>query len=439
MVDHARADALIKRAVEVIPGGVQSGLRRTDDPLVAIESASGAYFRTVDGHEMLDMWQGGGANVFGHAPEELIEAIYEQMTRGFLYVTGITANEVELAETIVSHLPRKEKVLFAPTGGEVLAHLVRAARAFTGRKKIIKFEGCYHGASDGLLVSVAPPAEQLGKAYAHSEGALTAATSATIPCTYNDLASVERALAKNPQHVAAILVEPILHSATTIEPEPGFLEGLRKIADDHGIVLIYDELVSCRHHLGGYQQFSGVLPDLTAAGKSLSGGMTLSYGRGIPSIMDLFNTAPKGKVAWAGTYNAHPLAVASALAAFKLLENGEAHAKLDALGHQMRDGLNEIIKAQGIEDRATVTGFGSIYCLWFARGPLRNYRDVLNGDRALFAQYRRELFKGGLYERPGLDGFGRNHISTAHTSQDIDHALSVSDTALRAALAAEGR
>lgn len=426
-----------RRALEVTPGGVMSGFRASDDPLLAIARGEGAYVHPLDGPPLLDFWQGGGANLFGYTPKRIIEAVTEQAKRGFVYVAGFTPYEVLLSESVVRALPRKEKVLFCAGGGEAIANAVRVARAYTGRRLILKMEGCYHGTGDGLLVSVAPPADMIGSPYAHSAGALNAATRATLVCPYNDLDAAGAVLAAHRGQVAAVVIEPILHSCTTIEPEPGYLEGLRTLCDEAGALLIFDEVVSGRHHPGGYQCIAGVYPDLTAGGKGLSGGLPISYLRGVPHVMEMFNTSSHGSVAWAGTYNAHPLAVAAALAADELLADGEIRRHVAALGERMRAGLAENVRDFGIEDRATVTGAYSIFCLWFATGPLRNYEDVIRGNREWFLRYREEEYKRGVYERTSLDGYGRSHICAAHTLADVDTALTVSRDAMRAMLKAK--
>lgn len=428
-----------RRALEVTPGGVMSGFRATDNPLLAISRGEGAYIHPLDGPPLLDFWQGGGATLFGYTPASIIEAVTEQAKRGFVFVAGYTPYEVLLSESVVRPLPRKETVLFCAGGGEAIANGVRLARAYTRRRLILKMEGCYHGTGDGLLVSVAPPVDMIGFPFAHSAGALTDATTATLVCAYNDLEAVGRILAAHPDQVAAVILEPICHSCTTLEPVRGFLEGLRRLCDETGAVLIFDEVVSGRHHAGGYQCIAGVYPDLTAGGKGLSGGLPISYLRGLPHLMDLFNTADRGSVAWAGTYNAHPLAVAASLAADELLADGEIRRRIAALGERMRAGLRENVREFGIEDRATVTGAYSIFCLWFATGPLRNYEDVIRGNREWFLRYREEEYARGVFERTSLDGYGRSHICAAHTEAHVDTALEVSRDALRAMLKAKRR
>ncbi|HEX6359557.1 aspartate aminotransferase family protein [Actinophytocola sp.] len=422
-----------KRACEVIPGGVQSANRRKDDPCLVFTGGGKARIRTATGEELIDYWGGGGPNILGQAPEYVIEKTYEAMRGGSVIGAGITVGEVELAERLLAHVPWRQSILFACEGSTVTQYAGRLARAVTGRDCYIKAEGGYHGYWDGALVSVDPTAEWLGRPMPHSKGMLPEVVAKTMVVKYNDLGAIRGLLEQHGERIAAVMVEPVLHSAPTILPRSGYLRGLRELCDEFGSLLVFDEMVTgTRLHLGGYQVVEGVQPDLTAGGKAVSGGVVpLSYLRGRPELMDRFSTRPLGDVAWTGTYNAFPAALAAGLATDDVLANGEIHEHINRLGEAMRAGLRDIVAEAGIE--ASVLGLGSVYTLWFGPEPT-DYSDVLAGDRVLFARHRRGLVRRGVWEKPGYDGAGRCVISAAHTQADIDLTLEAQRDALREAL-----
>jgi glutamate-1-semialdehyde 2,1-aminomutase len=260
---------------------------------------------------------------------------------------------------------------------------------------------------------------------------LDAAIDATLICRFNDLDDVEATLAANPDQVAAIIVEPIAHNSPGLLPVPGFLEGLRAICDREGVLLIFDEVITgFRHHLGGYQAIAGVTPDVTTLGKAIANGFPIAAIAGRRHLMERYTTHPDGDVHFGGTYNGNSVAVEAALATIEQLEDGEAHARVFALGERMRDGLREIADRAGIP--AVVGGFGSLFVLCFMEGPLRSYEDVLRNDTDLFMRYRRELVARGVFEMP--ESLGRSHIGASHTEDDVDRSLAVAEEALAAAL-----
>ena len=277
------------------------------------------------------------------------------------------------------------------------------------------------------------PPELVGKRDPQSKGMLEAAVDATLVCRFNDLEDVERAVAANPEQIAAIIVEPVAHNSPGILPRPGFLAGLRALCDREGIVLIYDEVITgFRHHIGGYQAIAGVLPDLTTLGKAIANGFPLAAVAGRRELMQRFTSNPAGDVHFGGTFNGNAVAVEAGLATIEQLEDGRVHEHVFALGERMRTGLQEIAGRAGVP--AVIGGFGSLYVLCFMEGPLESYDDALRNDTELFLRYRRELIRRGVFEMP--ENLGRNHISAAHTPDDIDRALAVAEEALHAALAA---
>jgi glutamate-1-semialdehyde 2,1-aminomutase len=275
------------------------------------------------------------------------------------------------------------------------------------------------------------PAELVGQRAPESRGMLAAAIDATEICRFNDLDDVRRVLAANPEQIAAIVVEPIMHNSPGILPEPGFLEGLRDLCTRAGSVLIFDEVITgFRHALGGYQSICGVTPDLTTLGKAIANGFPIAAIAGRRELMEHFNTNPSGDVHFGGTYNGNAVGVEAALATIEHLERHDVHGHVFRLGERMRAGLTEIAAEAGIP--AVVGGYGSLFVLCFMDGPLRCYDDVLRNDDVRFGRYRRELVARGVFEMP--ESLGRSHISAAHTQEDVDRSLEIARDALAAVL-----
>ena len=260
---------------------------------------------------------------------------------------------------------------------------------------------------------------------------LDAAVDATLVCRFNDLDDVEQTLARHDGEVAAVIVEPIAHNSPGLLPREGFLEGLRKLCDSTGALLIFDEVITgFRHHIGGYQAIAGVLPDLTTMGKAIANGFPLAAIGGRREHLERFNTRSDGDVHFGGTYNGNAVAVEAGLATIEQLEDGRVHAHLFALGERMRSGLTQVAARVGVP--AVVGGYGSLFVLCFMDGPLESYDDVLRNDNELFVRYRRELIARGVFEMP--ESLGRSHISAAHTEEDVDRSLEAAEGALRAAV-----
>lgn len=282
-----------------------------------------------------------------------------------------------------------------------------------------------------MLRNVLSPAELVGRRDPQSKGMLESAIDATLVCRFNDLADVERTLGANDGEVAAIIVEPIAHNSPGLLPHPGFLEGLRRLADAHGCVLIFDEVITgFRHHIGGFQAIAGVTPDLTTLGKAIANGFPLAAVGGRRELMEHYNTNPSGDVHFGGTYNGNAVAVEAGLATIEALEDGAIHEHVFALGDSMRAGLRAIGDRAGIP--VVVGGYGSLFVLCFMDGELDSYDDVLRNDTQRFMRYRRELISRGVFEMP--ESLGRSHISAAHTQDDIDRTLEIAEESLAAAL-----
>jgi glutamate-1-semialdehyde 2,1-aminomutase len=424
------SEQLLDDAAEVIPGGVNT-CRRRSEPRLCFARGAGAHLWDLDGRRYVDYHAAYGAIFLGHSHPEVNRRVSEAIADAVLFGVGVTAAEVALARKIVQHVPSADQVVVCNSGSEATYHALRLARGVTGREKIIKFQGCYNGFHDYVLRNVLSAPELVMRRDPQSRGMLDAAVDATLVCRFNDIDDVEATVAAHPEEVAAIVVEPVAHNSPGLLPRPGFLEGLRRLCEREGIVLIFDEVITgFRHGLGGYQAVCGVTPDLTTLGKAIANGFPLAAVAGRRELMERFTTNPDGDVHFGGTYNGNAVAVEAGLATIELLEPGAVHRRVFELGERMRSGLAEIASRAGIP--AIVGGFGSLFVLCFMEGPLETYEDVLRNDTALFMRYRRELIARGVFEMP--ESLGRSHISAAHTGDDIDRSLEIAEAALASAL-----
>lgn len=421
------SDKLFALAQEHVPGGVNSALRNAPPHLV-FRRAAGAMLVDVDGNEYLDYHAAFGPALLGHNHPGVRRRVAVALENCLLAGAGTTELEIELARRLCGHIPSAQKVLLCNTGSEATYHALRVARAFTGRKKIIKFQGCYHGFHDYVLRNVASPADKVGKLDPGSAGMLPEALENTLVCNFNRLEEVERALERHGGEVAAIIVEPVAHNIGCILPGRGFLEGLRELATAEGAVLIFDEVITgFRHHLGGYQAICGVTPDLTTLGKAMANGFPIAAVCGRAEIMDRFKTRPGGDTFFSGTFNGNAASCAAALATLDILEREPVHQHIFQLGERMRKGLAEIHRRLGV--RATVAGFGSIFVTYFMEGPAETYTDLLANDAERFVEYRRRLMERGIFKMPA--NLKRAHIGYAHTEDQVDWTLQAVEDVLK--------
>lgn len=414
---------MLDRARLVIPGGINS-CRRETDPVVCIRRSKGAYVEDLEGQQFIDYHGAYGCIVLGHCHPAVVDRVTAILPKSSVYGLGATSFEVELAERLVQHVPSIDQVLLTNSGGEATYSAIRVARGATGREKVLKFQGCYHGSHDYVLPNALTlPGAATGDPDA-SAGVLPAAAASVLVARYNDLGSVKALFEAHDGEIAAVIIEPILHNAATIEPAPGFLEGLRDLCDRTGTVLIFDEVISgFRHALGGYQSIAGVTPDLTTFAKAMGNGAPIGAIGGARHLMEHFNTAPDGDVFYSGTYNGNSFAVVAAIATIDCLAEENVHEQTFRLGQRMRDGLSEIIAGSSMP--ATVVGFGSIYGLIFAPPPLRTYEDVQRNDKETFLAYKAALLRRGVLEMPAVNAM-RGHISYSHSDADIDRTLEAS-------------
>jgi glutamate-1-semialdehyde 2,1-aminomutase len=422
--------ALLQRAAATTPGGVNTARRKIDPPL-CVRRGQGAYVMDLDGNVYVDYHAAYGAVFLGHSHPAVTARVEEAARNAVLFGVGTTEVEVEVAERLVRAVPSAEQAAFCNSGSEATLHALRLARAITGRDRLIKFQGLYHGFHDYVLRNVMSTPERIGRRDPMSAGMLPAAVDATLVCRYNDLDDTRATLEAHPGEVAAIVVEPVAHNSPSILPDEGFLTGLRELCDEHGALLIFDEVITgIRHHLGGYQAICGVMPDLTTVGKSLGNGYPVAAVLGRAEQLERFNTTATGDVTFAGTTNGSGVAMAAAAATLAELESGEPHEHVFALGERMRDGLRRIADDAGVP--VVVSGYGSLYVMLFMEGPLHSYDDVQRNDHELFVAYRKELVRRGVFEMP--ENIGRNHISCAHTAEDVDRSLEIAAEALGAAV-----
>jgi glutamate-1-semialdehyde 2,1-aminomutase len=394
-----RAAELYARALEVIPGGVNSPVRAMkavglDEPLFA-ERGEGAYLVDADGRRYLDWVLSWGPLLFGHADPETLAAVVEAARRGTSFGTA-TELEIELAEEIVDAVPSVEQVRLVSSGTEAAMSALRLARAATGRERFVRFAGCYHGHADAFLAAAGSGVATFG---------LTAATEGAV-VRFNDLAALERVI----EGAACIFVEPVAGNMGVVPPEPGFLEGLRRLCDEHGALLVFDEVITgFRVARGGAQERFGVLPDLTVLGKIVGGGLPLAAFGGPSDLMELL--APAGEVYQAGTLSGNPLATAAGLSVLRRLDAG-LYDELERRGARLEEGLREAAPAWCVQR------VGAMATLFAHAGPVRNLDDARASDTRRYAELFRHLLAHGIYVAPSQ--FETWFVSLAHGDGEVD-------------------
>lgn len=414
--DRSRAAYAAARCV--IPGGVNSPVRAFaavgGDPLF-IDHGNGAHIWDIDGNEFIDYVLSWGPLILGHAHPTVVAAISEAAAAGTSFGAP-TERETALAEIVTSLVPGAESVRFVSSGTEATMSAIRLARAATGRPKVIKFHGCYHGHADLLLVQAGSGVATLG--LPNSPGVPPPATADTLVARYNDLASVEALMTANPDQIAAIIVEPVAGNMGLVLPEPGFLAGLRELTQQSGALLIFDEVLSgFRVALGGAATRYGVTPDLITLGKVVGGGLPLAAYAGRRELMEL--VAPTGAVYQAGTLSGNPLATSAGLVTLRLLQEPGTFAAIEARTKRLVDGLQAISDERGIPAQAVQAG--SLAGLFFTDRPVRNYEDAMTAKTERFAAYFRGMLERGVYLAPSQ--FEVTFLSAAHTEADIDRTL----------------
>jgi glutamate-1-semialdehyde 2,1-aminomutase len=421
-----RSEELFGRAREVIPGGVSSPVRAFKavggrPPFVA--HASGARVVDEEGNVYIDYVGSWGPMIHGHAHSAILEAVSEAAARGTSFGASC-APEVELAERVVAHVPSVEKVRFVSSGTEATMSALRVARGFTGRRKILKFDGCYHGHADSLLVAAGSGVATLG--IPGSPGVPEGTVADTLAIPFNDVKAVEAAFARHGPDLAAVIVEPVCGNMGAVAPRAGYLEALRQITRANGTVLVFDEVMTgFRLALGGAQELYGVTPDLTCLGKILGGGLPAAAYGGRADIMAV--VAPDGPVYQAGTLSGNPLAMAAGRTAIELLERPGTYERLEAAGARLAEGLARAAAEAGVT--ATVNRVGSMVTVFFCPGPVTDYASARTSDTALFARFFQDMLRRGVWLPPAQ--FEAAFVSLAHGPEEIDQTLQAAGESFR--------
>jgi len=407
-MDH---DALFSRACAKIPGGVNSPVRAfgsVGGTPVYIASGRGTTLTTCDSRTLTDFCCSWGAMILGHAHPEVVEAIQRQAEKGTTF--GInTEIEVQLAERLCELVPCLERVRLVNSGTEAVMTALRVARGVTGRNKIVKFDGCYHGHSDSVLVSAG--SGLLTGGITSTPGVPQEVANDTFVVQYNDLPALTELMREKGSQIAAIIVEPVVGNMGLVQPAEGFLQGLRRLADESGAVLIFDEVITgFRFGLATYGQLCGVSPDLITLGKVIGGGLPLAAVGGKASLMD--QLAPSGKIYQAGTLSGNPLAVAAGLKTLEILQRDNPYPRMAALGKRLADAINPT--AQGFH----CAQFMGIFTMFFTSAPVTTLAHAKRSDTKAYARYFHKALAAGFYMPPAQ--FEVAFISAAHTEADID-------------------
>lgn len=416
--------ALFERAQRVIVAGVNSPVRAFravggDPPFIA--RAKGSRLFDADGNEFIDYIGSWGPAILGHAHPDVVLAVQNALMNGLSFGAP-TALEVEFAERIVSMVPSIELLRCVSSGTEATMSAIRVARGFTGRDVLIKFEGCYHGHADHLLVKAGSGAATFGEP--DSAGVPAAIARLTLTLPYNDIAALERAFAESGHTIAAVIVEPVVGNMGCVPPVPGFLQAIIDLCKKYGAISIFDEVMTgFRVSRGGAQSLYGLHPDLTALGKIAGGGMPLAVYGGRRDIMS--KVAPLGPVYQAGTLSGNPSAVTAGMATLARLDDA-LYTKLEALGARLEAGLNDAASKAGVE--LCVQRVGSMLTPFFTRGPVQNWDDASKQDKERFVRFHRGLLERGIYWPPSQ--YEAAFISAAHTEEDIDRTIAAAAASL---------
>ncbi|MFZ5814864.1 MAG: glutamate-1-semialdehyde 2,1-aminomutase [Bacillota bacterium] len=427
--DLSKSQALFTASKEVIPGGVNSpvrSFRSVGGPPPFIARGEGARLYDVDGNSYVDYCLSWGPLILGHAHPEVVAALQEAVVRGTSYGAP-TELELEMARRVIACMPSLEMVRMVNSGTEATMSAIRLARAYTGRSKIIKFIGCYHGHNDNLLVRAGSGATDLG--VPDSPGVPASVAGNTLSIHFNDLEGVEAAFQAHGDDIAAIITEPVVGNMGLVLPKPGFLEGLRRITAQYGALLIFDEVMTgWRVSYGGAQAYFDIDPDLTTFGKVIGGGLPVGAYGGKRKIMEM--VAPAGPMYQAGTLSGNPLAMTAGLKMLEVLSRPGNFERVVALTDRLVAGLNGNLERLGLPYRAK--SIGTMFGLFFTDREVHNYDDALTSDTKLYSRYFHGMLKRGVYLAPSQ--FEAGFMSLAHTEADIDATVAAAYEALEEAL-----
>lgn len=414
-----KSEALFERAVRRIPGGVNSPVRAygaIGETPRFIDRADGCYIYDADGNRYIDYIDSWGPMILGHNNEAIRESVIKACEKGLSFGCA-TEIEVEMAEFICERIPHVDMIRMVNSGTEAVMSAVRAARGFTGRNKIIKFAGCYHGHSDAMLVSAGSGVMTSG--VPDSAGVPKGCTEDTMTAVYNNPDSVRTLMEQAPGEVAAVIVEPVGANMGVVPPKEGFLEGLRKLCDEYGALLIFDEVITgFRLAFGGAAEYFGVRPDMVTYGKIIGAGMPVGAYGGRKEIMEM--VSPVGKVYQAGTLSGNPVAMAAGLTQLKYLYgHPEVYTKLSKRGRMLYGGIREILEEKGIHYH--VNSVESLGCMFFTEQEVVDYTTAKTSDTNAFAEYFKAMLKNGIHVAPSQ--FEAMFLSDAHTEEVISETL----------------
>lgn len=422
-----RSRELFQEAQKYIPGGVNSPVRAfkaVGGEPVFIASALGSKVFDVDGNQYIDYVCSWGPMILGHAHPQVVEAIRKAAERGTSYGAS-TELEVELAKMIVRAVPSVEKIRMVSSGTEATMAALRLARAYTNRDTILKFEGCYHGHSDSLLVKAGSGVATLG--IPDSPGVPAALAKLTLNAPFNSLEAVQEIFKRQGEQIAAVIIEPVVGNSGVIVPKEGFLQGIRSVTKEYGALLIFDEVITgFRLAYGGVQKLYGITPDLTTFGKVIGGGMPVGAYGGRGEIMEMI--APSGPVYQAGTLSGNPLAMTAGLETLKILAKPAIYDELEEKTKLLCRGMEESAKEFGIP--IYLARMGSMFTLFFTSSEVTDYNSAKNSDTARFGRYFRNMLQGGINSPPSQ--FEAGFVSLAHTQEDLDKTVEVAAKAFQA-------
>ncbi|MGP1387654.1 MAG: glutamate-1-semialdehyde 2,1-aminomutase [Thainema sp.] len=422
-----KSEEIFAAAQKLMPGGVSSPVRAFKSvggqPIV-FDRVKGSYVWDVDGNQYIDYVGTWGPAICGHAHEDVIQALHEALEKGTSFGAPCYLENV-LAEMVIDAVPSVEMVRFVNSGTEACMAVLRLMRAFTGREKVIKFEGCYHGHADMFLVKAGSGVATLG--LPDSPGVPKSVTSSTLTAPYNDLEAVKKLFADNPGEIAGLILEPVVGNSGFIVPDAGFLEGLREITQENGALLVFDEVMTgFRIAYGGAQQKFNVTPDLTTLGKVIGGGLPVGAYGGRKDIMEM--VAPAGPMYQAGTLSGNPLAMTAGIKTLEILRRPGTYERLETTTKKLSDGLLAVARETG--HMVCGGSISAMFGMFFTEGPVHNYDDAKKSDLQKFGRFHRGMLEHGVYLAPSQ--FEAGFTSLAHTDEDIDRTIEAAREVLSA-------